>query len=120
ILTNICKDIEYLYIYHDTRFKGQLMPWSISNLTHLIHLTLRGQYYKGSIPIKFNRLVNLKVLNLYHNNLETSLFPSITGLTNLKELRLVSNNIDVKNNVIDDFSHLINMLYLEKLKITFS
>ncbi|KAJ9560948.1 hypothetical protein OSB04_006108 [Centaurea solstitialis] len=75
-----------------TGFSG-IIPKSIENLNHLIHLSLGGCSFSGPIPGSLANMTQLTILDLSQNEF-TGTVPSLVSLTELTTLDLSDSNFD--------------------------
>ncbi|XP_020242641.1 probable LRR receptor-like serine/threonine-protein kinase At3g47570, partial [Asparagus officinalis] len=98
---------------------------SLSNASHLGEIELAGNRFTGIIPPSLGRLLELQILLLYSNHLETvapdgwTFLTALTNCTQLEWLDISSNNLSgMLPNSIANFSTNLQHLYMQNTYIS--
>ncbi|GKF42921.1 leucine-rich repeat-containing protein [Tanacetum coccineum] len=72
-------------------FEGEIPGDEFGNLTKLLHLDMRENYFNGSIPSQLFQLTNLRYLDMSYNYLKGKLGPELGSFRKLTTLLLFDN-----------------------------
>ena len=96
--------------FYRNEFSEQI-PWSLGNLSMLIHLMLCSNHLQDLIPSSLGILENLLEVYLSENNLSGSIPPKLIGLSSLSIVLDLSHN-DLIGSIPSEFRNLKNLANL--------